>query len=71
MKLRINYFNNTNYAEILSNVNLDINKMSSIAENSVFFVVKQAFSMIGGIIGLFIIDYRMTILAGMVLERQQ
>lgn len=62
MRLRISYFNNTNYAEILNNVNMDINKMSTIADNSVFFVVTQAFSMIGGIIGLFIIDYRMTIL---------
>lgn len=61
MKLRISYFNNTNYAEILNNINMDINKISSIADNSVFFVVTQAFSMIGGIIGLFIIDYRMTI----------
>lgn len=62
MKLKISYFNNTNYAEILNNVSMDINKMSSIADNSVFFVVTQAFSMAGGIIGLFIIDYRMTIL---------
>lgn len=62
MKLKISYFNNTNYAEILNNVNMDINKMSTITDNSVFFVVTQAFSMIGGIIGLFVIDYRMTIL---------
>lgn len=62
MRLRISYFNNTNYAEILNNVNMDINKMSTIADNSVFFVVTQVFSMMGGIIGLFIIDYRMTIL---------
>lgn len=62
MKLRISYFNNTNYAEILNNVNMDISQMASIADNSVFFVVTQAFSMVGGIIGLFIIDYRMTIL---------
>lgn len=62
MKLRISYFNNTNYAEILNNISIDISKMSSIADNSVFFVVTQAFSMVGGLIGLFIIDYRMTIL---------
>ena len=62
MKLKISYFNNTNYAEILNNINMDINKMASIADNSVFFVVTQAFSMVGGIIGLFIIDYRMTLL---------
>lgn len=62
MKLRVNYFNNTNYAETLNNINMDINQMTSVADSSVFFVIAQAFSMTGGIIGLFIIDFRMTIL---------
>ena len=62
MKLKVSYFNNRNYAEIMNNVNVDVNKMATIADSSVFFVVTQAFSMIGGIIGLFIIDYRMTLL---------
>jgi len=58
----MSYFNSTNYAEILNNVNMDISKMTSVADSSVFFVITQAFSMVGGVIGLFIIDYRMTIL---------
>lgn len=62
MKLRVNYFNNTNYAEILNNVNADIVQMTYITDSSVFFVVTQVFSIIGGIIGLFIIDFRMTML---------
>ena len=62
MKLLVNYFNNTNYAETLNNINMDINQMTSVADSSVFFVITQAFSMTGGIIGLFIIDFRMTIL---------
>lgn len=62
MKLRVNYFNNTNYAETLNNINMDINQMTSVADSSVFFVITQVFSMTGGIIGLFIIDFRMTIL---------
>lgn len=62
MKLRVNYFNNTNYAETLNNINMGINQMTSVADSSVFFVITQAFSMTGGIIGLFIIDFRMTIL---------
>lgn len=62
MKLQINYFNNANYAETLNNINVDINQMTSIADSSVFFVITQAFSMTGGIIGLFIIDFRMTLL---------
>lgn len=62
MKLRINYFNNTNYAEVLNDITTDIENMTSIADSSVFFVITQAFSMTGGIIGLFIIDFRMTLL---------
>ena len=62
MKLNMSYFNKTNYAEIMNNINADVNKMSSIADSSVFFVVTQIFSIIGGIIGLFIIDYKMTLL---------
>lgn len=62
MKLKAGYFDKKNYAEILNNLNIDVNNMTSIADESVFFVLTQAFSMIGGVIGLFILDYRMTIL---------
>lgn len=62
MKMRVSYFNNRNYAEILNNINVDISNMTCVADESVFFVVTQAFSMTGGVIGLFILDYRMTIL---------
>lgn len=62
MKMKVSYFSNKNYAEILNNINVDISNMTSIADEGVFFVVTQAFSMTGGVIGLFILDYRMTIL---------
>ena len=45
MKLRVNYFNNTNYAETLNNINMDINQMTSVADSSVFFVITQAISL--------------------------
>lgn len=62
MKMKSSYFNNKNYAEILNNINVDIGNMTSIADEGVFFVVTQAFSMTGGVIGLFILNWRMTIL---------
>ena len=62
MKMKASYFNNMNYAEILNNINVDIGNMTSIADEGVFFVVTQAFSMTGGVIGLFILNWRMTIL---------
>ena len=62
MKMKMSYFNSTNYAELLNNINTDIGKMVMISDESIFFVVTQTFNMIGGLIGLFIIDYRMFIL---------
>ena len=62
MKMKMSYFNSTNYAELLNNINTDIGKMVMISDESIFFVVTQTFNMIGGLIGLFIIDYRMSIL---------
>lgn len=62
MRMKIHHFNDRNGAEILSNISVDIGNMVTVADESVFFVITQAFSMAGGIIGLFILDYRMTLL---------
>lgn len=62
MRMKISYFHQTNYAELLNNINMDISKMVSIADDSVFFIITQVFHMMGGIVGLFLIDARMTIL---------
>ncbi len=62
MKLKMSYFTDKNHSEILNDINMDIANISSIADDGVFFVITQIFSMTGGIIGLFIIDYRMTLL---------
>lgn len=62
MRIKVSYFNTSNYTEIMNNVSMDISNMSSIAEDSFFFVISQAFSITGGVIGLLIIDYRMTLM---------
>ncbi len=60
MKVKISYFYNKNYAEILGTINMDISNISSIAEEHVFFVLTGFFSILGGTIGLFILDKRLT-----------
>ena len=60
--VNIGFYDRKNYAETFSNLNMDISSMTSIADEGMFFVVTQIFSIIGGIIGLFILDYRMTII---------
>lgn len=61
LKSRIEFFNNTNFAEIMNNINMDIRNISRISEISTFFVITQIFTIIGGIIGLVLIDWRLSI----------
>ncbi|SHH09359.1 ATP-binding cassette, subfamily B, MsbA [Butyrivibrio fibrisolvens DSM 3071] len=60
LHIKIGYYDKQNYAETFSSLNMDISAITSIADEGMFFVVTQIFSIIGGIIGLFILDYRMT-----------
>ena len=62
LHVNICFYDRKNYAETFSNLNMDISSMTSIADEGMFFVVTQIFSIIGGIIGLFILDYRMTVI---------
>lgn len=62
MKLKADYFSKKNNAEILNNINTDIGNMVSIADEGMFFLVTQVFSIAGGIIGLFIINGKLTLL---------
>ena len=62
MRMKAEYFSVHNYSEIMNNIQTDIDNMASIADDSTFFVITQIFGIMGGIIGLFIIDWRMTIL---------
>lgn len=62
MRLKADYFVSHNDTEIMNNLSVDIDHMVSIADENTFFVVTQAFSVTGGIIGLFMIDWRMTLL---------
>ncbi|MFT8351148.1 ABC transporter ATP-binding protein [Clostridium saccharoperbutylacetonicum] len=62
VKMRIHNFNNTNYAEQLNNINMDIENISKITDGSLFFIVTQVFNILGGFIGLFLIDYHLTVI---------
>ncbi len=62
LKLKMSYFNNTNFAEIMNNISMDVGNISKICDRSMFFIISQALRIFGGIIGLLIIDCRLTIL---------
>lgn len=62
LKMKMKYFNTRNYAEIMNMISVDIANMIAVTDDSMFFVITQIFNITGGIIGLFIIDYRLTLI---------
>jgi len=62
LKLKAQYFNNINFSEIMSNIGMDVGNISRVSDRSTFFIVLQIFRIIGGLIGLLIINWKLTIL---------
>lgn len=61
LKLKLQYFNNTNFSEIMGNVGMDVSNMSRVCDRATFIVISQIFRIIGGLVGLLMIDWRLTI----------
>lgn len=61
LKLRIEFFNNANATEILHNIELDVNTIGRISDRSTFFIIAQILRIIGGVIGLFLINWKMAL----------
>lgn len=62
LRLKIQYFNNTNFAEIMNNIDMDVSNISRISDKCMFFIVSGIFKMLGGLIGLMIINWKLAIL---------
>ncbi|MCX7747534.1 MAG: ABC transporter ATP-binding protein/permease [Clostridia bacterium] len=67
LKLKIQYFKDTNFAEIMSNVNMDVGNISRIIDKSMFFLITGVFRIVGGMVGLLLIDWKLTVLVIMVM----
>ena len=60
-KLKLQYFNNINFSEIMSNVGMDVGNISRICDKGTIIILSQIFKIIGGLMGLLIIDWRLTL----------
>lgn len=60
-KIKIKYLNDMNKSEILNNLSIDIENILLVADEGVIFIISQLFNIIGGLIGLCIIDYHLLI----------
>lgn len=62
-RLKLHYFNNTKIGEIINNVSNDIQNTSSITNDQTFSAVTSVLSIAGGLAGLALINWKLTILA--------
>lgn len=61
LKLKLQYFNNINFSEIMGNIGMDVGNISRICDKGTFIIISQVFRIIGGVVGLLIIDWKLTI----------
>ncbi|NOW07166.1 ABC transporter ATP-binding protein [Clostridium beijerinckii] len=62
LKMKMNFFLSTNYAEIMNDLTTDIRNISEIVNQNTFYTVTSIFRIVVGIIGLIIIDWKLSIL---------
>ncbi len=67
LKLNMDYFKNANFMEIMSNINMDAGNISRISDRSTFFIIAQVFRLIGGMAGLLLINWKLTILVTIII----
>ncbi len=65
MRLKQDYFSKTNYAEIIGNLNLDISNISRVADKSSFYTLTSIFKVLGGFVGLILIDWRLALMVAL------
>lgn len=61
LKLKLQYFNSTNFSEIMGNIGMDVGNISRICDKGTFIIISQIFRIIGGLVGLLLIDWKLTI----------
>lgn len=62
IKLKIQYFNNVGIIELMSNIGMDVGNIARITDRATFFIITSIFKIFGGLIGLLLIDWRLTLL---------
>ncbi|WP_438434651.1 ABC transporter ATP-binding protein [Gorillibacterium sp. sgz500922] len=61
LKLKLDYFNQKNATEIIGTVSMDAANLSRLCDRGIFSLLTQFIRLIGGAIGLFLIDWRLTL----------
>lgn len=62
LKVRTDFFSKVNQSELLSQLDIDINYMCSILGTNTLSCVSSIFTLIGGMVSIFVLDVRLAIL---------
>lgn len=62
LRIRIQFFDNANFSMIMNNIDRDIENINKICDDGSLYGVAQVLGFIGGLIGLVLIDWRLTLI---------
>ncbi|KNF10076.1 ABC-type multidrug transport system, ATPase and permease component [Gottschalkia purinilytica] len=62
LKLKVSFFRKIDFTEEMNNINIDINNISKVSDQGILFTISQIFKMIGGFLGLTLIDWRLSLI---------
>lgn len=62
LKMKMNFFNSTNYAQIMNNIQTDIGKISGLCDRNTFYIMTSVFRIIVGVIGISLISWKLSLL---------
>ncbi len=58
-QMKLSAYNKSNNLEMIQKIETDINNIKSIMDGNIFSSILQVFIFVGGLIGLYVIDYRL------------
>ena len=61
LKLRKSYFTDHNSADIINRTTMDVRAVSMIADRSILFIVSYVLAIIGGVLGLFMLNWKLAV----------
>lgn len=61
LKIKKGYFTNHNSADIINRTTMDVRAVSMIADRGILFVVSYVLAIIGGVLGLFILNWKLAL----------
>ncbi|OPX43732.1 putative ABC transporter ATP-binding protein [Ruminiclostridium hungatei] len=62
LRMKVHFFNSSNASEIMSTIGMDVSNIGRICDSSTFYILSSIFKMVGGFVGLLLIDWKLTIM---------